>query len=444
MGGLVLVRSLEVASRMAAFNMIHVSLRGTGFLGHLSGPLTAFAVLALAKLSFHEAETTDLLVSLFGHPGQVLEPQSLLPLWRSLMIHLMVLLVAGLPQLLLRSDTKYQAWMPNAFDGAKELPTNLLWAWLLTSIGSLLGLTFFGLFGIWLKHPLFDRVRQKDGSITFSSLAVVLNSKGSQVPKAALAAAVNEIIEVDGGHLDKASFQEFIDSMCSLSVSGSTFHHLQSSYTGGLQPEMTMAEAMKLLAQCNLVWLNLDSCWEIRMEEWQQLRGASWQLKKAHFARCFNDRSKGAGGAEILMEVLRTCPLEELNFSNCWMIPSQAWQKLRDGSAWRLQSVNLTVCFDSRSRGASGAEVLMEVLQKCPLTELNCYDCYRISPSAWQRLAGATWHLKKANFMECFGNDGHGGGAETLLTILRTCPLEECLWEVPVLQSWHHVHTNVI
>ena len=61
MGCLVLVRSMEVASRMICFNVIQVSIRGPWFLGHVSGPIAVVLYAAAAALCFREAELADIL-----------------------------------------------------------------------------------------------------------------------------------------------------------------------------------------------------------------------------------------------------------------------------------------------------------------------------------------------------------------------------------------------
>ena len=58
---LVLVRSLETGSQMAAFNIIHVTLRG-GWCGRLAGPTAILLYVLSAMLCFPEAELADVLV----------------------------------------------------------------------------------------------------------------------------------------------------------------------------------------------------------------------------------------------------------------------------------------------------------------------------------------------------------------------------------------------
>ena len=61
MVSLVLVRALETGSRMVAFNIVQVSLRG-GWCGHLGGPMAVLLFVAAAALCFPEAEISDVLV----------------------------------------------------------------------------------------------------------------------------------------------------------------------------------------------------------------------------------------------------------------------------------------------------------------------------------------------------------------------------------------------
>ena len=61
MGCLVLVRAMEVASRILAFNIIQVSMRG-GWCGHVGGPLAVFIFVLASWLCFPEAKLVDVLV----------------------------------------------------------------------------------------------------------------------------------------------------------------------------------------------------------------------------------------------------------------------------------------------------------------------------------------------------------------------------------------------
>eukprot|EP00434_Breviolum_minutum_P004704 symbB.v1.2.004147.t1/scaffold235.1/size321457/6 len=160
MGCLVLVRAMEVASRMVAFNIIQVSMRG-GWCGHVGGPLAVFVFVLASRLCFAEAKLVDVLASLTAHPGQILEPQSLLPLWRSLMLHGILALAAGGQQVLLRT---HRAWMPS---DAKELPPKYLVGWLLITACSFLGLICLSVFGRCLEQPVFSQLRGNASSFGF-------------------------------------------------------------------------------------------------------------------------------------------------------------------------------------------------------------------------------------------------------------------------------------
>ena len=79
MGCLVLVRAMEVASRIVAFNIIQLSMRG-GWCGHVGGPLAVFIFVLASWLCFPEADLANVLVpricgekwQTFGHIGKIL------------------------------------------------------------------------------------------------------------------------------------------------------------------------------------------------------------------------------------------------------------------------------------------------------------------------------------------------------------------------------------
>ena len=79
MGCLVLVRAMEVASRIVAFNIIQVSMRGS-WCGHVGGPLAVFTFVLASWLCFPEAKLVDVLApwicgekwQTFGHIGKIL------------------------------------------------------------------------------------------------------------------------------------------------------------------------------------------------------------------------------------------------------------------------------------------------------------------------------------------------------------------------------------
>eukprot|EP00434_Breviolum_minutum_P040288 symbB.v1.2.035796.t1/scaffold4904.1/size33176/4 len=248
MGCLVLVRSMEVASRMICFNVIQVSIRGPWFLGHVSGPIAVVLYAAAAALCFREAELADILASVVAHPGQILEPHSLLPLRHSLMLHFLLVLAAGVPQVLLRME--YRLWMPA---DAKEFPTEYVVGWLLITICSFMGLFLLSLYGSCLGQPSFETVCEEDGSIFLSSFVAAFKSKDSQVPQAVVASLGNHYVSVDTGNLTLDTFQELIDTECPLGFKRDTFDHLIRLFSVDFGDEAAPVEVMGCLRCCNLV-----------------------------------------------------------------------------------------------------------------------------------------------------------------------------------------------
>ena len=169
--GLVMARSLEVTSRVLAFNIIQVSVRGWPLL-RFGGVFAAMLALLLCKLSFPDAPAADVVATwphapgscrtragnsipgfqaaVIAHPGQVLEPNSLLPLKsapqlasqelsslrclirRSLALHVLLAAAASGSQLLLRSS-KFN--FPSACKAA-------------------VALTHASVYGAWSRQPL--------------------------------------------------------------------------------------------------------------------------------------------------------------------------------------------------------------------------------------------------------------------------------------------------
>ncbi|CAE7195159.1 unnamed protein product [Symbiodinium sp. CCMP2456] len=125
MAALVLTRSMEVFSRVFAYNIIQISVRGWPLL-RFGGIVAVGLVLLSSQLVFpEEASLADVAASVAAYPGQVLEPSSLLPLWHCLMVHMLLVAAAAGAQLLIRTS-----FAPEA---SKVLPDVLLFAWLVFS-----------------------------------------------------------------------------------------------------------------------------------------------------------------------------------------------------------------------------------------------------------------------------------------------------------------------
>ena len=384
MACLVLVRSLEVASRIIAFNLIQVSLRGTWFLGHASGPIAVTLYAAAAGWCFREAELADILAAVVAHPGQILAPHSLLPLRHSLMLHVLLALAAGVPQVLMR--TEYRVFMPA---DAKEFPTQYLIGWLLITICSFMGLFLLSLYGSSLDHPTIAALCEEDGSILLSSFVTAFKSKDSQVPKAVAASLGNRCITVDTGNLTSDTLQELIDTECPVEFTSTTLGHLIRLFSVDFGDKAAPGEVMKRLRYCNMMSLNLRGCY-LPAATWQQLRGAKWpRLKKANFYGCFSDQGKGA--ADLLEALGRCQELEDVNFAGCYRIPAAAWQQLR-GAKWpRLKKANFAACFNNRGEGAADLLGALGHSQELEDVKISCGGFGKIPAAAWHCVPSGAW-----------------------------------------------------
>ncbi|OLP86998.1 hypothetical protein AK812_SmicGene31832 [Symbiodinium microadriaticum] len=140
--------------------------------------------------------------------------------------------------------------------------------------------------------------------------------------------------------------------------------------------------------------LSMRYCYQIPVAAWQQLKGAHWpKLTKVDVDWCFDTFSKGAGGAAVLLAALARCTeLQELDMHHCSQIPAAAWQQLA-GATWsKLTKVDVEGCFGKNSKGADGAAGLLMALARCDeLKELDMHHCSQIPAAAWQQLEGAHW-----------------------------------------------------
>eukprot|EP00438_Fugacium_kawagutii_P026101 Skav201525 [mRNA] locus=scaffold3018:17339:23195:+ [translate_table: standard] len=182
-------------------------------------------------------------------------------------------------------------------------------------------------------------------------------------------------------------------------------------------------DLLQVLIRClALEELNFHWCRQIPGAAWAKLQGADWpKMRRPEFSQCFEDH--GHGAADLLQLLGRSPALEELNFDRCKQIPGAAWAKLQ-GAEWpKLRTANFSSCFEDHGDGAAD---LLQLLSRCPtLEELNFLGCKQISGIAWAKLQGAEWpKMRKANFIACF--EDHGHGAADLLQLLGRSPaLEE-------------------
>ncbi|CAK9018047.1 unnamed protein product [Durusdinium trenchii] len=483
LAGLVVVRALEVASRILSINVIHISTRMRSI--SVGGPVAILLLLLTSCLLLNEGGVPDYIAGVIGHPGQVLEQTSLLSIYRSLLVHCVLMLVALGLQLAARPAD-------SVFDDAKVMPDWLMGLWLSTGIVSTVSLIAFARHGSQVEHPIFVGLKQKGANVDYLSYsALAAELQNNEVPKAAMeAAAAVCCIDADlqNGHLDPKSSKTIaaivapVRHMRRVSIRCDAISQLAKFVAGSLLESpaaMTRADSQNdvLQAMCNCQWgtsqpaqtqtstwpasrgesgesirqvavalvsvlavsnvleeLHLVDCRLIPQDAWMKLCNAKWkQLQKADFTGCF-DRGRGKGAAALL-EVLAQCSqLKELHLVHCNKIPGKAWMKL-DNAKWKqLQKADFTGCFDRKVEDAEGAAPLLQALAQCPeLKELRLVDCYKIPNDAWQKLCdyNAQWTLlEKVDFTKCFNDFSRSyffdqqepEGATILLQTLARCP----------------------
>ena len=130
-----------------------------------------------------EAEAVDLMAAIIGHPGQILEPTSVLPLRNSLCLHGGLVLAALMAQVWVQrgSQTVFEAAKARDSRGAcmpffhPLPPFQVVPCWVMVLW---LGASFLGIMGLILlerqkvEHPMFQRLHKKrgeDGSLAHGS-----------------------------------------------------------------------------------------------------------------------------------------------------------------------------------------------------------------------------------------------------------------------------------
>ncbi|CAE7819039.1 unnamed protein product [Symbiodinium necroappetens] len=208
---------------------------------------------------------------------------------------------------------------------------------------------------------------------------------------------------------------------------------------GGAAAVQRDLDLLPALARSDVEELNLDECRDVPAAVWQQLgqaQGEAFQkLRKASFAWCFDERSKGAESAAGLLLALSRCQLlQELGMAFCYKVPAAAWQLLATARWEQLRKADFYRCFGRASEGAARVGGLLSALARCRQLqdasarefdsacsskasdgaednqsdpagqELLMGECHQISASAWQQLEGAQWpKLTKVDFGWCLG-----------------------------------------
>ena len=106
------------------------------------------------------------------------------------------------------------------------------------------------------------------------------------MPKAAVAALGDAFIVIDTN--DKKNFEKLIDCNGRVQFSEVAFHQLVDVFNDNSgDPSQAAGEVLLHLKHCNLVSLSLQGCDMIPSTAWQKLRDASWtNLREADFSVC--------------------------------------------------------------------------------------------------------------------------------------------------------------
>ena len=102
---LILVRFMEVLSRVFGISLVHISTRFAHF--KLGGPVVVLVLAFSSRLLFRNAPTKDVLAAVVAHPGQLLEPTSLLPFHASLFLDGMLAVTLIICQILVRNEALF-------------------------------------------------------------------------------------------------------------------------------------------------------------------------------------------------------------------------------------------------------------------------------------------------------------------------------------------------
>ncbi|CAK9072387.1 unnamed protein product [Durusdinium trenchii] len=301
---LICVRFMEVGSTILAINMFHVSARSDRF--RVGGPMLVATLAMVSCVVFPHGTWPDVLAAVIAHPGQLLEAKSRLPLWGSLLLNGLSSTAVVLSQALVRSPAF-------ADPHAKVVPKWLLGAWLSMTCLSWLGRLLFAHYADEVKHPMFQRLANESTYITYSAIKAELSCPG-EVPPAVLA-SLPSTLRLDPNaswvHEKEKEAQALPDGLAlvrGLQMEAATMVAIGEGRTGQLFSILAQDHELEDPSARWVQELNLSGCTEIPAEAWQQLGKANWmKLRKANFLQCFQSGSKGASGAVVVLTALAQC-----------------------------------------------------------------------------------------------------------------------------------------
>ncbi|CAE7208953.1 FBXL2, partial [Symbiodinium microadriaticum] len=316
--------------------------------------------------------------AVIAHPGQILEPNSLLK-WRySFIIHFLLVAAAGGGQLLVRTSTAPPA--------CKVLPDMLLIAWLVVSFVSWAALGLLSWLGHHVEQPRFVALASGDEPvIAYSTLLAGFPSPDDQVPKAVLAAmqgkvAVDLTTDAAARGLTQQGLERILESTGDVRFN----HHVVERLAIRLK-----AVVEGLATSHPTIVLHLPDFLHVPADSWERLGASldSERLQKVNLFRCF-ERS-GAGSKALLAGLARCRKLQELVMHFCCEVPGEAWAELGAAEWPELRKASFAGCFLFHGEGSE--ELLAALGRSRRLEEVDFDRCEKIPDAAWKLLGDGAW-----------------------------------------------------
>ncbi|CAK9012066.1 unnamed protein product [Durusdinium trenchii] len=373
LAALILVRALEVMSRLLAINIVHFSTRLAVPLG---GPAAVVLLAASAWYFFPEADRSQIFAAVIAHPGQVmLGSRSMLPLRWSLRIHVLLPVVAICLQGVQLNS--------NLFPEAQIMS----WPWfamsVATCISSTLGLLVLHSLGNQMGHPVLEQIG-KGQPLACTMLATA--SEESVVPLPLLAAAETVLLD-----LEALKSPNILQKLASASA---TQVVVPASSMRELQP--MLQKQLEELSCINVIDIDLSECdFESHWSSvWDRLH---WPLKVARRVRGKHDKKEVVA---IIAKLANCKLLEELVFVDCYFefsgpdalqeqLKAAQWPKLRKVS-WIHETCQQGP--EETAEETAAAAVLKALGRFSKIEVLNFQGLRWLSNEAWdQHLVQNPW-----------------------------------------------------
>jgi hypothetical protein len=354
---LLLTRSLEVASRTLSFSLVCLSVRGPLLAQAMAALLTLYGSMVLLAFGYL-ARPPDVFTAMFAHPGQLLENSSILPLWRSIAVQLVLSLAAGVLQFLTwQGGPSYIEFFPDC----KPAPMPVLAIWLLATGGSLCGLIALNWYSKTMaENPYVEEVLKLSGGGCVKLSKLVRIAGGSVGRAVWRALPANKPVLVDTNDLDYLTSSDDLGGACGWLRSEVHLMLARASQSGALE---VVQRTVAMIPPSQVTGLDV--------------------------ACCFQYDSDDAIAEELLTVVASSSHWTVLSFARCIWIPANAWKTLSGCSFPELKKADLAYCF---LKQGEGAETAFEVLARSTqLEEINLDACIEIPAEAWERVPAGCW-----------------------------------------------------